>query len=148
MNLAETPSQKSKIYGQIVMAMAECMQVKEHPHYIMQSVIDLAGLCLEKLFEDSNNQCFLQSFINCFLPNYKLDERFPNEASDLPPMPFEVRRDFDYSNLKGYCFLMRVLISMFDYITVQNGSKVYYEYRRNIYIFRNSYISYFLQMGV
>lgn len=63
-------------------------------------------------------------------------------------MPFEPRRDFDYSNLKGYCLLMKVLISMFEYITVQNGSKVYYEYRRSIYIFRNSYISYFLQMGV
>ena len=87
-NLAETPSQKSKIYGQIVMAMAECMQAKEYQHYILQSLIDLAGLCLEKLFEDTCNQCFLQSFISCFLPNYKIDERFPNEASDLPPMPF------------------------------------------------------------
>ena len=50
MNLAETPSQKSKIYGQIVMAMAECLQLKEYPPYILQSLVDLAGLCLEKLF--------------------------------------------------------------------------------------------------
>jgi len=29
---------------------------------------------------------------------------------------------------------------MFEYITVQGGCKTYYEYRRNIYVFRNSYL--------
>lgn len=28
------------------------------------------------------------------------------------------------------------------------GSKVYYEYRKCIYVFRNSYIPYFLQFGI
>lgn len=37
---------------------------------------------------------------------------------------------------------------MMEYITVQSGLKTYYEYRRSIYVFRNSYLAHFLQFAV
>jgi len=37
---------------------------------------------------------------------------------------------------------------MFEYLTFQSTSKTYYEYRRCIYIFRNSYLAFFLYFGV
>ena len=42
---------------------------------------------------------------------------------------------------------VRVFTSMFDYVSVQ-GTKIYYEYRKCIYVFRNSYLPYFLQFGI
>jgi hypothetical protein len=50
-------------------------------------------------------------------------------------------------NLQGYCLAVRVFTSMFEYVSVQ-GSKIYYEYRKCIYVFRNSYLPYFLHFGI
>ena len=44
--------------------------------------------------------------------------------------------------------LVKIFISSFEYLTLQTTSKTYYEYRRCIYIFRNSYLGYFLHFGV
>jgi hypothetical protein len=41
-------------------------------------------------------------------------------------LPIEMRRDFDYANVKNYCTLLKIFISMFEYVTVQNGFKSYY----------------------
>ena len=36
---------------------------------------------------------------------------------------------------------MKILVSMLEYVANHSSSKTYYEYRRCIYIFRNSYLS-------
>ena len=36
---------------------------------------------------------------------------------------------------------MKILVSMLEYVVNHSSSKTYYEYRRCIYIFRNSYLS-------
>lgn len=37
---------------------------------------------------------------------------------------------------------------MFEYVSIQSCNKAYYEYRKNIYIFKSSYLAYFLHFGV
>lgn len=59
-----------------------------------------------------------------------------------------VRYSLSDFNINHYCMLLRILVSMFEYLTFQSTSKTYYEYRRCIYIFRNSYLAYFLYFGV
>lgn len=64
------------------MSIAYQLQIKKRPHYITQSLIDLAGICLKHLFEEVNNQTYLQNVINIFLPGYKLDDQFTHNSSD------------------------------------------------------------------
>ena len=47
-----------------------------------------------------------------------------------------------------YVTLCDLFVSMLEFVSVQNTNKTYYEYRRNIYVFRNSYLAYLLHFAV
>ncbi len=111
-------------------------------------MIDLAGICLKVLFEDNNNQSHLQNLLTTFIPNYKVDDRFLKMPNDSSITPIFMRRDMDFNNLGHYCTVVQIFISMFEFITIQSGEKQYYEFRKNIYIFRSSYLAYFLEFAV
>jgi hypothetical protein len=108
---------------------------------------DLISICLKILFEDNNNIPYLQNLITHFIPSYKIDENIIS-SNDSNLVFFPMKNDFDTSNIVNYCHLVKIFISSFEYIVQFSGNKSYYEYRRNIYIFRNSYLAIFLQFGV
>ena len=108
---------------------------------------DLISLCLKVLFQDNNNIPYLQSLINNFIPSYKIDQNIVF-SNDSVVAPFTIRNDFDSNNIGNYCLLVKIFTSTFEYIVQFLGNKSYYEYRRNIYIFRNSYLAIFLQFGI
>lgn len=110
-------------------------------------MIDLIAICLKTLFEDNSFFSFLQKTINLFVPSYILVESF-NTTTETSLQSIIPRYGLDFSNLANYCTLVEIMISMFEYVTVQTSAKTYYEYRRSIYVFRNSYLAYFLYFAV
>lgn len=136
-----------KIYGQIISVLIESLLGGSRRSYIHKSMVDLIAICLKALFEDNSYFSFLQKMINMFLPSYSFIENF-NTTTETSLQFIQPRYSLDFGNLQNYCTLLETLVSMFDYITVHAATKTYYEYRRSIYVFRNSYLAYFLYFGV
>jgi hypothetical protein len=146
LSLADSPSQKSRNHGR-VLAAAVAQLGRDRPRYVEQSLIDLAAVSLKVLLEESSNEVYLQNTLATFLPGYRLNPRLINTTADMAALPIEARPQAELGNLQGYCLAVRVFTSMFEYVSVQGG-KIYYEYRKCIYVFRNSYLPYLLQFGV
>lgn len=88
----------------------------------------------------------LERTIQMFVSRFTLPLNF-NTSNDVNLQDITPRYGLDF-NMNHYCMLLQILISMFEYLTFQSTSKTYYEYRRCIYIFRNSYLAFFLYFGV
>ena len=109
--------------------------------------MDLIAISLKTLFEDNLYSGTLEGIIKIFLPVFTLPTNF-NTTNEGELTMVHPRWTLESVDERKYLILMRIFTSMFEYVTYHSTNKSYYEYRRCIYIFRNSYLAYFLHFGV
>ena len=130
----------------MIYVLSQSLMTTNKPGYIAKSMMDLIAISLKSLFEENSYSSMLEKTIQMYVTPFSLPSNF-NTTNEINLQEITVRYNLEF-NINHYCMLLQILMSMFEYLTFQSTSKTYYEYRRCIYIFRNSYLAYFLYFGV
>jgi hypothetical protein len=131
----------------MIYVLSQCLLTTNKPSYIAKSMMDLVAMSLKSLFEENSYSSVLEKTIQLFVSPFMLPPNF-NTTNEVNLQVVLARYNLLECNISHYCMLLQILISMFEYLTFQSTSKTYYEYRRCIYIFRNSYLAFFLYFGI
>lgn len=154
--MKENENEKSKLYAMIIPRIFEnvCQMNFEGKEYVLRSGINVIAVCLKDLCDNNKNmQAFVNLLENSLFPCFRVNDAFTSSLNGdltfLEPSP--IISGYLQSTpgaMVRYGYGAKVLIELIEYVTMVTVYKTYYEYRRNIYTFRNTYLSAILNVAV
>lgn len=148
-NMKDNTCEKTKLYEMIIPRLFDtiCTTNFEKKQYILRSTLNTISVCLKDLCDNNKNLgVFTNILENCLFRGWKVNPYFTSclngELTFIQPSMSVAQ--FFMSNFKAldiFKYSAKILIEFIEYITMATVYKNYYEYRRNIYTFRNTYLS-------
>jgi hypothetical protein len=114
------------------------------PQFTVNCCVNLVSICLKYCLTSLHRLGMLEQFMMGCFPQYEFDVRFLNtldaqvvlvQPSNNYVPPFLTNR-------------LAILISLIEHVEMQTSYRSYFDYRRNMYTFKNNYMAMLLHVAV